>query len=177
MENVWHHGNVKYFPIPSPSPGSCDYSASANLSSFICWSQPSPWRAGQWYYLHGRWRWCRDGCHVCTADKSVHGATLEALYRYWTGWVRGKNLVLFSRWKRFWRLRKEQVFIINLLSVPKIYVRDVRRCTSSVLWGCRQTFIFKQLSWLEILQPLQMLATNPLLMAPVPFALLLKKVV
>ena len=64
---------------------------------------------------------------MCTADESVHGATessLEALYRYWTGWVRGKNLVLFSRWERFWRLRKEQVFIINLFSVQEIYVRD-----------------------------------------------------
>lgn len=42
---------------------------------------------------------------------------------------------------------------------------------------CGQTLIFKQLSWLEVLQPFQMLATNPLLMAPVPVALLLEKVV
>lgn len=42
------------------------------------------------------------------------------------------------------------------------------------LW---MAFYFKQLSWLEILQPFQMLSTNPVLMAPISLALLLEKLV
>lgn len=61
-------------------------------------------------------------------------------------------------------------------------------CTRDLCKGCLKmyqlssirlwmAFIFKQLSWLEISQPSQMLATNPLLMAPISLALLLEKVV
>lgn len=61
-------------------------------------------------------------------------------------------------------------------------------CTRDLYKGCLKmyqlcsvrlwmAFYFKQLSWLEILQPFQMLSTNPVLMAPISLALLLEKLV